>query len=63
MTYVLERGKFREIMEKFDGLKGKVVLYLFTGDKVEHMDLVGVVPEKEVVNKILESIYTQDYAY
>ena len=29
----------------------------------ERMDLIGVVPEKEVVNKILESIHTQDYAY
>ena len=34
MTYVLETGKLREIKEKFEGLKGKVVLYLFTGDKV-----------------------------
>lgn len=33
MTYVLDDGKLREIKEKFEGLKGKVELYLFTGDK------------------------------
>lgn len=33
MAYVLGDGKLREIRDKFKGLKGKVTLYLFTGDK------------------------------
>ena len=54
---IIDSTKFPELVHKYQvNSVSRTIIN-------EHMDLVGVVPEKEVVNKILESIHTQDYAY